>query len=80
MQPSPTQYYPQQYHPYNYYPQIGNTNRREEDLGWHFEPAEVMSDAKHVATMTRGMADLIDTRGQDVISLFNEYSSSGKIN
>ena len=38
---------------------------------------EVMTDAKHVATMTRDMADLIDTRGQGVISLFNEYSSSG---
>ena len=73
MQPPP-QYYPQQY---PYYPQVDN-NRRQEELGWNFEPAEVMSDAKHVATMTRGMADLIDTRGQDVISLFNDYSSSGK--
>ena len=59
------------------YPRSINTNRREENLGWNFEPHEVMTGAKNAASMTRGMADLIDTRGQDFLSLFNDYSTTG---
>ena len=59
------------------YPRFINTNRREENLGWNFEPHEVMTEAKNAASMTRGMADLIDTRGQDFLSLFSDYSTTG---
>ena len=60
-------------------PYSDDANRREENVGggWNFQPQEVMSEAKKAATMTRGMADLIDTKGNDFLSLLGDYTSTG---
>ena len=56
-----------------------DANRREENVagGWNFQPQEVMSEAQKAAIMTRGMADLIDTKGNDFLSLLGDYTSTG---
>ena len=40
---------------------------------------KVMTQAKGAAQMTRGVADLVDTRGKDLLDLMGTFSSEGKI-
>ena len=40
---------------------------------------KVMTQAKGAAQMTRGVADLVDTRGKDLFDLMGTFSSEGKI-
>ena len=49
----------------------------ETDMGFQFEPAKVMKGARNAAKTTRVMADLIDTRGTDFLSLLGDYTSQG---
>ena len=43
---------------------------------FHFQPQQVIDEAHQAAVSTRAMADLIDTRGQDFLSLLDDFTSS----
>lgn len=69
------QYYYDNY--YDYY------ERRQDpisasEVGYQFNPQQVMSEAKNYAATTRLMADFLDRRGADFLSMLgNDYSSEG---
>ena len=76
--PAAGYYYPP---PLNMGPLRGQVRRQgDQNFGFQFEPQKIMSEAKGAAKMTRGMADLIDTRGKDFLDLLGEYSTEGKKN
>ena len=37
-----------------------------------------MTEARDAAQMTRGLADIVDTRGNDFLDLMSTFSSEGK--
>ena len=37
-----------------------------------------MTEARDAAKMTRGLADIVDTRGNDFLDLMSTFSSEGK--
>ena len=39
-----------------------------------------MTEARDAAQMTRGLADIVDTRGNDFLDLMSTFSSEGKKN
>ena len=47
-------------------------------MGFKFEPRKVMTEARDAAQMTRGLADIVDTRGNDFLDLMSTFSSEGK--
>jgi hypothetical protein len=47
-------------------------------VGFKFEPRKVMTEARDAAQMTRGLADIVDTRGNDFLDLMSTFSSEGK--
>ena len=44
---------------------------------WNID--QVMNEAQNAAKMTRSMAHLVDTRGQDLLDLMGTFSSQGKL-
>ena len=38
-----------------------------------------MNEARDAAKMTRGLADIVDTRGNDFLDLMSTFSSEGKV-
>merc|ERR1719362_539507 len=52
--------------------------RRQQEndgVGFKFEPRKVMNEARDAAQMTRGLADIVDTRGNDFLDLMSTFSS-----
>ena len=64
--PPPNNYYYQNYN-YHYYPLAATATSRQQEE--RLKPAEIMDSAKEYAKMTRSMADFIDTKGPDFLSL-----------
>ena len=55
--------------------------RRQQEndgVGFKFEPRKVMTEARDAAKMTRGLADIVDTQGNDFLDLMSTFSSEGK--
>ena len=71
----PHHYYGGYYHHDHYNPlQAPSALSRQERL----KPEEIMDSAKEYAKMTRSMADFIDTKGPDFLSLLGEnYAQQG---
>ena len=75
---APQYYYPPPYNYYeynHYYPldRIAPEVREEERL----KPEEIMESAQEYAKMTRSMADFIDTKGPDFLSLLGSENQQG---
>merc|ERR1712008_447070 len=51
--------------------------RQQQDngVGFKFQPGKVMTEARDAAKMTRGLADIVDTRGNDFLDLMSTFSS-----
>ena len=49
-----------------------------ENTFWELSTFIVMTEARDAAQMTRGLADIVDTRGNDFLDLMSTFSSEGK--
>ena len=69
--PAASEAAPQYYDPYYNQPY----NSQLYPMGFNFEPAQVMNEAQNAAKTTRAVADLIDSRGHDFLSMVQQFSS-----